>query len=138
MTIIGYTAGVFDVFHIGHVNLLKRARAKCDYLIVAVTTDELCVMEKGKTPLAPCAERIEIVSSIKYVDKVVEQTNIDKVSAWSDYRFHKIFVGDDWRGTVRWQGYERQFKDLGVEVVYLPYTKHTSSTILAEAIRKLQ
>ena len=100
--IIGYTSGVFDLFHIGHLNILKKAKSMCDELIVAVTTDELMIHYKKKNAVIPFKERIEIVSNIKYVDKAVPQEDMDKIAAWEKYQFHKMFVGDDWKGTDKW------------------------------------
>ena len=132
---IGYTTGVFDLFHIGHLNLLKRAKLECDYLIVGVTTDELCFERKNKKPVIPFIERMEIVEHIKFVDEVVPQVNMDKLEAWNNLKFNKMFVGDDWKG--KWDHIERQFTNVGVEIVYFPYTTHTSSTILREILNKL-
>lgn len=133
---VGYTTGVFDLFHIGHLNILKRAKEQCNFLIVGVTTDEL-VSYKNKKAFIPLQERIAIVESIKFVDKVVLQENMNKIEAWEKHRFNVVFVGSDWKGTSQWQEYERQFGDVGVEVVYFPYTDGTSSTQLREALLKL-
>ena len=132
--IIGYTTGVFDMFHIGHLNILKKAKEQCDYLIVGVSTDELVAHDKNKIPIIPFAERMEIVKSIKYVDEVVPQFNKDKFAAWEQYKFDKMFVGDDWKGTSVWQRFEEQFSKVDVEIVYLPHTDGISSTILREKI----
>jgi len=137
MKTIGYTTGVYDLFHIGHLNLLKRAKLECDYLIVGVTTDELSESRKGKRPVIPFTERMEIVEHIKFVDEVVPQTNMDKFEAWNNLKFDKMFVGDDWKGTEKWNELDRQFGELGVEIVYFPYTTHTSSTKLREVLEKL-
>jgi glycerol-3-phosphate cytidylyltransferase len=131
---IGYTTGVFDLFHIGHLNILKRAKMQCDYLIVGVTTDELSKAKKNKYPVIPYNERIEIVKSISYVDEVVPQTSMDKFEAWNRLRFDVMFVGGDWKGTDMWNKLEEQFSQLGVEIVYFPYTQHTSSTKLRAAL----
>lgn len=135
--IIGYTAGVYDMFHIGHLNVIRNAKAQCDYLIVAVSTDELVQKEKNKTPVIPFEERKEIVSAIKYVDKVVPQIDKNKFGAWEKYKFDKMFVGSDWQGTPQWKKYEEQLKPYGVEIVYLPHTDGVSSTELTELIKKL-
>lgn len=132
--IIGYTTGVFDLFHVGHLNILRNAKSQCDHLIVGVTTDELCFSRKGGYPFVPFSERIEIVSHIDYVDEVVPQTSMDKLAAWYTIRFHKMFVGDDWKGTPQWNALESEFGALGVEIVFFPYTKHTSSTKLREVL----
>ena len=134
---IGYTAGVYDLFHIGHLNLLKNAKQKCDKLIVGITTDEL-VKYKGKCPVITLAERMEIVKAIKYVDEVVVQDNLDKFEAWKKYHYDVLFVGDDWKGTDKWNEYELKLKEKGATVCYLPYTKTTSSTLLTEVLKKIQ
>ena len=134
--VIGYTSGVYDLFHIGHLNLLKHAKEKCDYLIVGLTTDEL-VQYKGKSPVITLSERMEIVSAIKYVDKVVIQDDLDKVKAWDKYHYDILFVGDDWKGTDKWNNYETQLKKVGAKVVYLPYTKTTSSTLITKVLKEL-
>ena len=128
--IIGYTTGVYDMFHIGHLNLIKRAKAQCDYLIVGVSTDELVEKEKSKTPVISYEERVAIVSAIKYVDKVVPQTDKNKLAAWKKHHFDKMFVGSDWENTPQWKQYEKEFLPLGVKIVYLPHTDGISSTIL--------
>lgn len=128
--IIGYTTGVYDMFHIGHLNIIQRAKAQCDYLIVGVSTDELVQREKGKQPVISYEERTAIVSAIKYVDKVVPQTSKNKMEAWEKYHFNKMFVGSDWQGTSLWQEFEKQFKPLNVDIVYLPHTDGISSTKL--------
>lgn len=133
---IGYTTGVFDLFHIGHLNILKKAKEHCDYLIVGVTTDDLALYKK-KQPVIPFKERIEIVESIKYVDMVIPQTNMNKMEAWELYRFDVMFVGSDWKGTEKWIEYEKQFSKIGVSIVYFSYTQETSSTKLREALEKL-
>lgn len=133
--IIGYTTGVFDMFHIGHLNIIKASKEKCDYLIVGVSTDELVKKEKNKTPVIPFEERIEIVSSLKYVDQVVPQINKNKLEAWEKYHFNRMFVGNDWEGTSAWNHYETQFQPLGVEIIYLPHTDGISSTILTEYVK---
>ena len=133
---VGYAAGVFDMFHIGHLNLLKKAKEHCDYLIVAVSTDELVQKEKNKTPIIPFEERAEIVNSIKFVDKVVPQYDKNKFGAWEKYKFNVMFVGDDWKGKPIFQKAEEELSKVGVDVIYFPYTKHISSTILRDKINK--
>ena len=133
---IGYTTGVFDLFHIGHLNILKRARLECDHLIVGVTTDELCESAKGQKPFIPFQERMDLVEAVKYVDEVVPQTSYDKVEAWNNLKFDKMFVGDDWKGTDQWNQIEKEFSQFGVEIIYFPYTTHTSSTILRKILSK--
>ncbi len=132
--VIGYTTGVYDLFHIGHLNILKRAKEQCDYLIVGVSTDELVVREKGKRPIIPYKDRVEIVKSIRYVDQVVEQPDKNKLQAYERYHFNKMFVGSDWKGTEAWERFEEQFAPLGVEIVYLPHTDGISSTRLTNAL----
>ena len=136
MKTIGYTTGVFDLFHVGHLNILRRAKEQCDYLIVGVTVDEL-VAYKGKHAFIPYEERAAIVKAIRYVDQVVPQTSMDKMSAWDIYHFDKMFVGDDWKGTDTWNHWEEEFAKVGVEIVYFPYTKQTSSTQLRDALTAL-
>ena len=136
--VVGYTTGVFDLFHIGHLNILKRAKEQCDHLIVGVTTDELVMKRKNKTPIVPLEERLQIVRGIKHVDSVIVQNSMDKFTAWDSIRFHKMFVGDDWKGTEAWNEIEMRFNKLGVEIVYFPYTVHTSSTKLAAALETLR
>ena len=132
--IIGYTTGVFDLFHIGHLNILRRAREKCDKLIVGVTTDELLKVYKNKSPIIPFEERISIVKSIKYVDEVVPQENMDKLSHWDNLKFNVVFVGDDWQNTDKWNKIESDFNKIGVKVVYFPYTEGTSSTLINDIL----
>ncbi len=133
--IIGYTTGVYDMFHIGHLNILARAKAQCDFLIVGVSTDELVRKEKNKETIIKYEERAAIVESIKYVDKVVPQYNKNKLEAWEQYHFDKMFVGSDWKGTKQWNKYEEEFSSLGVEITYLPHTDGISSTLLAGVIK---
>lgn len=135
---VGYTTGVFDMFHVGHLNILRRAKEQCDYLIVGVSTDELVKNYKNKTPIIPFEERKAILEAIKYVDKVVPQENRDKYSAYEKYKFDVMFVGDDWKGNSLFEEVEKKFKEVGVEVVYFPYTKGTSSTILKEKLEKIR
>ncbi|MDR7000612.1 adenylyltransferase/cytidyltransferase family protein [Neobacillus niacini] len=131
---IGYTAGVFDLFHVGHLNILRRAKEQCEYLIVGVSTDELVMEYKNKQPVIPHHERIEIVEGIKYVDRVVPQINRDKFSAWEVLQFDAMFVGDDWKGNSLFSGVEMKFKQVGVDVIYFPYTEGVSSTIVKQKI----
>lgn len=128
--IIGYTTGVYDMFHIGHLNILKRAKELCDYLIVGVSTDDLVMKEKNKIPIIPFEDRCKIVEAIKYVDKVVPQINKNKFEAWEKYHFHKMFVGSDWKNSAAWLQYEKEFNPLGVEIIYLQHTDGISSSIL--------
>ena len=133
--IIGYTSGVFDLFHIGPLNLLKNAKGMCDRLIVGVTVDEL-VEYKGKKAMIPFDERAEIVRSIKYVDSVVPQYNMNKLEMCKKLKANVLFVGDDWYSTPKWDEYERELKEFGVQIVYFPYTRGISSTKITEALNK--
>jgi glycerol-3-phosphate cytidylyltransferase len=135
---IGYTTGVFDMFHVGHLNILRRAKEQCEYLIVGVSTDELVTTYKHKAPVIPFEERKEIVGAIKYVDEVVTQENMNKMEAWDKYHFDVMFVGDDWYNTDKWNAYEAQFNEVGVKIVYFPYYKGTSSTLINETLQKLR
>lgn len=134
--IIGYTTGVFDMFHIGHLNILKRAKKQCDYLIVGVTTDELCYSRKNKYPIFNQDERLEIVSAIKFVDKAIFQEDMNKINVVKEYGVDKVFVGSDWQGTPSWNDYEIEFKKLGCSVIYLEHTNGISSTILREKLNE--
>lgn len=134
---VGYTCGVYDLFHIGHLNLLKNAKGLCDKLIVGVSTDEL-VAYKHKKAVIPFDERLEIIRNIKCVDAAIPQDDLDKFKAWEKLRFDILFVGDDWYGNPRWKEMEEKFKDVGVRVVYFPYTKGTSSTILNDTLAKIR
>lgn len=135
--IIGYTTGVYDMFHIGHLNIIRSAKELCDYLIVGVSTDELVQRDKNKTPVIPYEERAAIVAALKYVDKVVPQEDKNKFAAWKKYGFQKMFVGDDWKGTSQWIEFEKQFAPIGVEIVYLPHTDGISSTKLTGIIKDI-
>ena len=135
--IIGYTTGVFDLFHVGHLNMLKNAKSMCDKLIVGVTTDEL-VAYKHKKAVIPFEERIEIVRNIKCVDAVVAQDSMDKFEMWKKLKFDVMFVGDDWYNTKKWNAYEEQFKEVGVKIVYFPYYKGTSSTLINQTLEQLR
>ena len=137
MKVIGYTTGVFDLFHIGHLNILKRAKQECDELIVGVTTDELCESHKGRRPFISFEERLEIVESLKMVDRAVPQKSMDKHAAWEELGFDKMFVGDDWKGTDAWNKIEADLAQIGVSIVYVPYTKTTSSSIRRKALTKI-
>jgi glycerol-3-phosphate cytidylyltransferase len=131
---VGYAPGVYDMFHIGHLNILKNARLACDYLIAGVVSDDLSRRAKGKSPVIPLAERLEIVRSIRYVDEAVAEDVPTKLEMWQRLRFDVIIKGDDWRGTDKGIRLEREFAEVGVEVFYLPYTVHTSSSMLRQAL----
>ena len=131
---IGYTTGVFDMFHIGHLNILKRAKEQCDYLIVGVTTDELCFARKKKKPTICEAERMAIIAELRCVDRVIPQENMDKLAVVKKYNADVVFVGSDWKGTDTWNQYEKDFLEFGCTVVYLDHTDGISSTILRDRI----
>ena len=131
--LIGYTTGVYDLFHIGHLNLLKNAKGMCDKLIVGVTVDEL-VSYKGKQAMIPFEDRIELVRSCKYVDAAVPQYDMDKLTACKKLGAKIMFVGDDWYGTEKWRNYEKEFEAEGIKIIYFPYTKGTSSTQIRKAL----
>lgn len=133
----GYTAGVYDMFHIGHLNVIKNAKALCEYLIVAVSTDEVVEAGKHKKTVIPFEERVKIVESIRYVDQVVPQNSYEidaKITAAIENQIDVMFVGDDWKGTDKWNQIEEKLNAHGIEVVYLPHTDGISSTMLREAI----
>lgn len=134
---IGYTTGVFDLFHIGHVNLLRNAKALCDRLIVGVTVDDL-VSYKGKQSVIPYHERIEVVRACRYVDVALPQNDIDKVEAVRKLKADILFVGDDWFKTDRWDLMESQLREIECKVVYFPYTEGTSSTLINSTLNKLR
>lgn len=135
--IIGYTAGVYDLFHIGHLNLLKNAKGLCDKLVVGVTVDEL-VTYKGKHAMIPFEDRIEIVRSCKFVDAAVPQYDMDKLSMCKKLGASILFVGDDWYRSEKWEHYEEEFNKAGVKIIYFPYTQGVSSTKITEALAKFQ
>jgi glycerol-3-phosphate cytidylyltransferase len=135
---IGYAAGAFDLFHVGHLNILKHAKSQCDYLIAGVVSDEMLRLTKGITPVVPLAERLEIVSHISYVDEAVAEVVPDKLETWKALQFDVFFKGDDWKGTEKGTRLEREFAKVGVDVVYFPYTVSTSSTALRRALELLE
>ena len=134
---IGYTTGVFDMFHIGHLNILRRAKEQCEYLIVGVSTNELVMEYKHKVPVIPFEERIEIVKAIRYVDKVVAQTTMDKLVAWKEFEFDAMFHGSDWANSSLYAEYEKVLERVGAKLVFLPHTTGTSSTMLMEKLQGL-
>lgn len=133
---IGYTTGVYDMFHIGHLNILKRAKEQCETLVVGVTTDELCFKRKNKYPIINEKERMEIVGAIRYVDKVVPQVDMEKIRSVKALNADAVFVGSDWKGTDVWNEYEKEFAKIGCTLVYLDHTDGISSTILRKKISK--
>ena len=135
--VIGYTTGVYDLFHIGHLNLLKNAKGMCDKLIVGVTVDDL-VAYKGKKAMIPFEDRIEIVRSCRYVDAAVPQYDMDKLTACKKLGAKVLFVGDDWYGTEKWKEYEKKFNDEGIKIIYFPYTKGISSTKITNALQQVR
>ena len=135
--IIGYTTGVYDLFHVGHLNLFKNAKGLCDKLIVGVTVDEL-VQYKGKKALIPFEDRIELVRNCKYVDAAVPQYDMDKLTAAKKLGASYLFVGDDWYGTDKWLEYEKEFAEAGIKIIYFPYTKGISSTKINSALNEIR
>ncbi|XEH48869.1 adenylyltransferase/cytidyltransferase family protein [Edwardsiella tarda] len=135
--IIGYTSGVFDLFHIGHVNILRNAKAMCDKLVVGVTIDEL-VSYKGKQAVIPYHERIEVVRACRYVDVAVPQKSMDKAAAAKKNQASYLFVGDDWYETDKWKLHEKELAEVGCRVIYFPYTQGTSSTLINDTLKKLR
>jgi glycerol-3-phosphate cytidylyltransferase len=137
MVRIGYVPGAFDLFHIGHLNILRRAREHCDFLIAGVVADDVLIRHKGVTPVVPLAERIEIVRNVRYVDMAHAAMTNDKVAIWKELRFNILFKGDDWRGTEKGNKLERDFAAIGVEVAYFPYTQATSSSALRRTLQNI-
>ncbi len=135
--IVGYTTGVFDLFHIGHLNILKNARSQCDELIVGVCTDELCENMKNKTPVIPFDERVKIIEAIRYVDRVISQEVIDEMADHDKLGFQKIFKGGDWRNSEKWNLLEQKFVARNVEVVYFDYTENTSSSLIRAVLEAM-
>jgi glycerol-3-phosphate cytidylyltransferase len=135
--VVGYTSGVFDLFHVGHLRILHNAAGLCDRLIVGVSSDEL-VAYKGKAPIVPFAERMEIVREVKGVSAVVPQYDMDKFAMWERLKFDVMFVGDDWHGTDKWNAIEARFAEVGVPIVYFPYTQGTSSSMIANELNARQ
>ena len=134
---VGYAPGVYDLFHVGHLNILRQARAQCDYLIAGVVSDEMARRAKGKSPIVPLNERLEIVRHIRFVDDAVAEMVPEKIDVWREVGFDVIFKGNDWQGTAKGLKLERDFAEVGVEVAYFPYTVHTSSTKLNLALNAL-
>ncbi len=131
---IGYAAGAFDLFHVGHLNILRHAKESCDVLVAGVVSDEMLRRVKGVEPFIPTAERVEIVRGMRYVDHVYVERVPDKLDVWREVGFTHFFKGDDWRGTAKGRRLERELSAVGVEVVYFPYTAHTSSSQLRRAL----
>ena len=137
MTVVGYAPGAYDLFHVGHLNILRHAAAHCDRLVAGVVSDEMLLLTKGRLPVVPLAERLEIVRALRFVDDVHAEVVPDKVDTWREVGFDVIFKGDDWRGTAKGDALEADFAAVGVAVHYFPYTMHTSSTILRKALASL-
>ena len=135
--VVGYVPGVFDMFHIGHLNILARSRERCDLLVAGVVTDEACAAMKGHIPIVPFDERIEIIKANRYVDVAIADGSADKREAWAQHRFDIIFKGSDWVDTDNGRRLEEQMAEVGARVEYLPYTDHTSSTLLRETLKRL-
>ncbi|WP_300681177.1 adenylyltransferase/cytidyltransferase family protein [Nocardioides sp.] len=134
--IIGYVPGVFDLFHVGHLNMLRQARSRCDILVAGIVSDEMCEQGKGIRPTVPLVEREAIVDAIGIVDATYVETTLDKRDAWRDVRFHRLFKGDDWKGTPKGDNLEKQMAEVGVEVCYFPYSIQTSSTALRQHLKR--
>lgn len=133
---IGYTSGVFDLFHVGHLNILQQAKSMCETLVAGVTTDELCFSRKGKYPMIPLKDRMKIVEAIRYVDKVVAQEDMDKFEMVKKLGAEVVFVGSDWKGTDSWNRYEQELATINCKVVYIDYTEGVSSSILQNKMQK--
>jgi len=134
MTVVGYAPGAWDLFHVGHLNVLRHAKGRCDYLVAGVVDDDMLELAKGRRPVVPVIERAEIVRHIAFVDEVFIETQPDKIETWRQRPFDVFFKGDDWKGTEKGLELERRFADVGVEVMYFPYTVHTSSTALRRTL----
>jgi glycerol-3-phosphate cytidylyltransferase len=132
--LVGYVPGVYDLFHIGHLNALRQAREQCDVLVAGIVSDKVCEQVKGLRPFVPLEERLAIVDAIGIVDATYAELTTDKLDAWHEVGFHRVFKGDDWLGTPRGRELERRVGSVGAEVVYFPYTAHTSSTQLRRVI----
>lgn len=134
--IIGFTAGTFDMFHIGHLNLIKNAKSRCDFLIVGVNSDKLVQDYKGKRVVVPLEERMEIIRSLRFVDEVIQIDSLDKKISWHQKHYDLLFIGDDWKGNPRWEETEKEMSSYGVETIYLPHTEGTNSTLLREKLNE--
>lgn len=138
MNVVGYAPGAWDMFHVGHLNVLRHARSNCDYLVAGVVDDDMLELAKGRRPVVPVIERAEIVRHVVYVNEVFVETQPDKIETWRRRPFDLFFKGDDWKGTAKGRDLERRFAEVGVDVVYFPYTVHTSSTVLRRALELLE
>lgn len=133
---IGYTDGVYDLFHVGHLNMIKEAKKHCDFLIVGVHSDQIVKEYKNRETIINENDRAAIVGALKYVDKVVINNTRDKIDLWNLYHFNVVFIGDDWKGTERWNKFENELSKINVDVIYIPYTKHISTTKIRNIIGK--
>jgi len=134
---VGYVPGAFDMFHVGHLNILRRSREMCDWLVAGVATDKSVEVMKGYRPIVPEFERAEVVASNRYVDEVVIDHSEDKRQAWEGRHFDILFKGSDWRDTEKGDRLEKAMAEIGVRVEYLPYTPQTSSTQLRQALNRI-
>ena len=132
--VIGYAPGAYDMFHVGHLNILRRARLACDYLIAGVVSDEVALQQKGRLPVVGEQSRLTIVAAIGFVDEVYLELTTDKLVTWESVRFDVVFKGDDWRGSEKWTRLEREFGTRGVAVAYVPYTEQVSSSHLRRVV----
>ena len=133
---IGFTDGVYDMFHVGHLNMIKEAKKHCDYLIVGVHSDEIVEGYKSRKTIINENDRREIIEAIKYVDKAVINRTRDKMKLFEEHHFDVVFIGDDWKGTERWNNFEKVLGEVGVSVEYIPYTKGISTTQIREKLAK--
>ena len=131
---IGYTDGVYDMFHVGHLNMIREAKKLCDFLIVGVHSDEIVEGYKHRKTVINEEDRREIVEAIKYVDKAVVNTTRDKIELWKKHKFDVVFIGDDWKGTERWNNFEKVLGEVGVSVEYIPYTQGISTTKIRQKL----
>jgi glycerol-3-phosphate cytidylyltransferase len=134
--IVGYVPGVFDLYHVGHLNMLRQARSRCDVLVAGVVSDEMCELGKGIRPTVPLEERVAIVDAIGIVDATYVEVTLDKRDSWREVGFHRLFKGDDWLHTPKGDRLERLMAEVGVEVVYFPYSLQTSSTALRKHLAR--
>lgn len=134
---IGYAPGAYDLFHVGHLNLLRQAKEHCDFLIAGVVADEVLIAHKGVQPVVPLAERLEIVRNVRYVDAAHAAYTHDKMEIWRELRFNVLFKGDDWQGTEKGNRLERSFREIGIEVMYFPYGRITSSSALRRTLKNI-
>lgn len=125
---VGYTVGTYDLFHVGHLNLFREAKKYCDYLIVGVHSDEWVLHCKNRPTIISYEDRADIVGAVRYVDQVIKNEGLSKMEAWEKYKFDVAFIGDDWKGTPTWNKIEKELNEVGVDVIYIPYTSKISTT----------